>query len=255
MIEIKNLHVEIETDEGMKPILKGLNLKLDAGEVHALMGPNGSGKSTLAGVLMGDPRYKITQGSVIFNGEDITEMPVDEKAKKGIFLSFQNPIAVPGVNIRSFLRQAYNSIAESKSPKEKEKMSVLEFNEFLMQQANLLKIPSEFLDRYLNEGFSGGEKKKFEILQLMVLNPELAILDETDSGLDIDALRVISEGVNKFMQKGGKTVLIITHYKRILGYIKPSRVSIMLDGKIATTGAGELVDQLEEKGYGWIQED
>jgi len=249
MIEIKNLKVEIETDDGQKEILKGLNLNLGKGEIHALMGPNGSGKSTLANALMGDPRYKITSGEIIFDGENITEMVVNEKAKKGIFLSFQNPIAVPGVNIRNFLRQAYNSLNSDK------KMSVLEFNDFLLEQAKILKIPSKFLDRYLNQGFSGGEKKKFEILQLMILNPKLAVLDETDSGLDIDALKVISEGVNRFSKKGDKTVLIITHYKRILDYIKPSRVSIMLDGKIAVSGSGELVDQLEEKGYGWIGED
>ena len=249
MLEVKNLKVEIETDDGQKEILKGLNLNLGKGEIHALMGPNGSGKSTLANALMGDPRYKITSGEIIFDGENITEMVVNEKAKKGIFLSFQNPIAVPGVNIRNFLRQAYNSLNSDK------KMSVLEFNDFLLEQAKILKIPSKFLDRYLNQGFSGGEKKKFEILQLMILNPKLAVLDETDSGLDIDALKVISEGVNRFSKKGDKTVLIITHYKRILDYIKPSRVSIMLDGKIAVSGSGELVDQLEEKGYGWIGED
>lgn len=249
MLEVKNLHVEIETDNGSKEILRGLNLKLEKGIVHALMGPNGSGKSTLANVLMGDPRYKITEGEILLDGENITGMPVDEKAKKGIFLSFQNPIAVPGVNIRNFLRQAYNSVNADR------KMSVLEFNEFLSAQASDLKIPLEFLDRYLNQGFSGGEKKKFEILQLMVLNPRVAVLDETDSGLDIDALKVISEGVNRFTEKGEKTVLIITHYKRILDFVKPSRVSIMLDGKIAATGTGDLVDQLEEKGYGWIQED
>jgi len=252
MSEVKNLHASVKTSEGVKPILKGLNFSLGKREVHALMGPNGSGKSTLANVLMGDPRYSVTDGEIIFNGENITEMSVDEKAKKGIFLSFQNPIAVPGVNIRSFLRQAYNSLAEAQDRK---KMSVLEFNDFLKEQTSILKIPEEFLDRYLNQGFSGGEKKKFEILQLMILNPKLAILDETDSGLDIDALKVISEGVNKFMSKGGKTVLIITHYKRILDYINPSRVSIMIDGRIAVTGGGELPDQLEEKGYGWIQED
>lgn len=249
MIEIRNLHVSVKTDDGMKEILKDMNLILETGEVHALMGPNGSGKSTLANVLMGDPRYDITSGNILFNGEDITKMPVNEKAKKGIFLSFQNPIEVPGVSIRNFLRQAYNSTHSER------KLSVLEFNEFLNMKAHDLKLPQEFLDRYLNDGFSGGEKKKLEILQLLVLNPKIAILDETDSGLDIDALKTIAEGVNQFVSEGGKTVLIITHYNRILGYIGPSKVSIMINGKIVVSGGRELVDQLEEKGYGWIEED
>ncbi len=253
MLQIKNLRANVKVENSEKEILKGLNLELEQGEVHALMGPNGSGKSTLANVIMGDPGYNVTGGEIIFDGEDITEMPVNEKAKKGVFLSFQNPIAVPGVNIRNFLRQAYNSLHPEK------KLSVLEFNEFLNMKARNLKLPEEFLDRYLNDGFSGGEKKKLEILQLLVLNPRVAILDETDSGLDIDALKIIAEGVNEFMKSRTpsqeKTVLIITHYKRILDYINPSKVSIMIDGKIAVSGGPELVNQLEEKGYGWIEED
>ncbi len=249
MLEIKNLYASVELENNEKEILKGLNLTLKPGEVHALMGPNGSGKSTLANVLMGDPRYKITSGDIIFNNEDIKGMAVNEKAKRGIFLSFQNPIAVPGVNIRNFLRQAYNSVHPEK------KLSVLEFNEFLNIKARDLKLPEEFLDRYLNQGFSGGEKKKLEILQLLILDPKVAILDETDSGLDIDALKTIALGVNKFIDNGEKIVLIITHYKRILDYINPSKVSIIIDGKVSVSGGSELVDQLEEKGYGWIEED
>jgi len=249
-LEIKNLHVETETDSGKIEILKGLNLTLFPGEVHALMGPNGSGKSTLANVIMGDPKYKVTKGEILFNGENILELGIEERAKKGLFLSFQNPISVPGVNIRKFLRQAYNSL----NPESK--ISLLEFQEILEKKATDLKIDKDFLDRYLNEGFSGGEKKKLEILQLLVLNPTLAVLDETDSGLDIDSLKTISEGINTFKANGKeKTVLIITHYKRILNLIKPDKVSIMLEGKIAVSGEGELVDKLEEKGYSWIKED
>jgi len=249
MLEIKNLHVETKTDEGNLEILRGLNLTLKSGEVHALMGPNGSGKSTLANVLMGDPKYKVTNGEILLNGESILSLPVNKRAKKGIFLSFQAPTSVPGVNIRKFLRQAYNSINEEN------KISLLEFQEILEKTANSLNIDKSFLDRYLNDGFSGGEKKKLEILQLLVLNPTVAILDETDSGLDIDSLKTISEGINKFTKQEGKTVLIITHYKRILEHIKPEKVSIMIQGKITTSGDMDLVNHLEEKGYGWIEED
>jgi len=253
MLEIKNLHVEVETTDGNLEILKGLSLILKPGEVHALMGPNGSGKSTLANVIMGDPKYKVTKGEILLNGENIISLSPNERAKKGIFLSFQNPTSVPGVNIRKFLRQAYNSLAEGK---DKTKISLLEFQEVLERKATALKIDKTFLERYLNDGFSGGEKKKLEILQLLVLNPRVAILDETDSGLDIDALKTISDGVNTFKADGkNKIVLVITHYKRILNHIKPNRVSIMMDGKISVSGEGELADKLEEKGYSWIEED
>ncbi len=242
ILEIKNLYVEIEG----KKILKGLNLKLEKGKINALMGPNGSGKSTLSNVIMGHPKYKITEGKIYFKGKDITEMKVDEKAKLGLFLSFQYPTEVSGVGIPNFLRSSYNSV--------KGKTKLKEFKALLKEKAELLGVNDDFLGRYLNEGFSGGEKKKSEILQLLVLNPELAILDETDSGLDIDALRTVSRGVNKFMSKD-KTILIITHYKRILEHIKPDKVFIMIDGKIAMEGKSELVDHLEEKGYGWISTD
>jgi Fe-S cluster assembly ATP-binding protein len=250
ILEIKNLHVEIETDKANLEILKGPNLSLEKGKVHALMGPNGSGKSTLANVLMGDPKYKITEGEIVFNGEDLLSLSPEERAKRGVFLSFQNPTSVPGVNIRKFLRQAYNSL----NPESK--LSLLEFQNLLESKAEELNLEKSFLERYLNEGFSGGEKKKLEILQLLVLNPMLAILDETDSGLDIDALRTIAKGINSFMNSGeGKTILIITHYKRILDHIKPDKVSIMIQGKITTTGGVDLVDHLEEKGYNLIKED
>ena len=245
MIEIKNLHVEIEGKE----ILKGINLTLEKGKIHALMGPNGSGKSTLANVIMGHPRYKVTKGEILFDGENITELPPHERARKGIFLSFQYPTEVSGVTISTFLRTALNDLTS-----EEERLSVMDFRELLKEKLETLGITEEFADRYLNEGFSGGEKKKSEVLQMAMLNPKAAILDETDSGLDIDALKAVSEGVNKVMDKD-KVVLIITHYKRILEHIKPNKLSIMIDGKIALEGNSDLVDQLEEKGYGWIEQD
>ena len=240
MLEIKNLHVEFKGKE----ILRGLNLKLEKGKVHALMGPNGSGKTTLAHVLAGDPRYEVISGEITFNGKNVLGLSVSERAKLGLFLSFQNPIEIDGIKFLTFLRQAYNSL-------NKKKLSVLEFQEMLAEKAEELKIPKEFLSRYLNKGFSGGEKKKAEILQLLVLNPKMAILDETDSGLDIDSLKLVAKGINSFMNKD-KIVLIITHYKRILEYVKPDKVSIILNGKIVLEGGGGLVEQLEEKGYEWI---
>jgi len=245
MLEIKDLHVEIEGKE----ILKGVNLTLEKGKIHALMGPNGSGKSTLANVIMGHPTYKVTKGQILFNGEDITELPADERAKKGIFLSFQYPHEVSGVTISNFLRTALNNLKP-----EEERLSVMDFRELLKEKLETLGITEEFTERYLNEGFSGGEKKKSEILQMAVLNPKAAILDETDSGLDIDALKAVANGVNAVMNPD-KLILIITHYKRILEYIKPDKLSILIDGKIALEGGPDLVDQLEAKGYGWIEQD
>ena len=240
MLEIKNLHASYEG----KLILKGLNMKLEMGKVHALMGPNGSGKTTLSYVLMGHPKYKAESGGVFVDGKNILKMSPNERARKGLFLSFQNPVEISGVTIFSFLRQAYNSLKEKK-------MSLLEFRNLLKKKCKELGIDTEFLNRYLNQGFSGGEKKKAEILQMLVLNPKIVILDETDSGLDIDSLRVVAEGIKKFMSPE-KTILIITHYKRILDYVKPDRVSIISDGKIVAEGDSSLVAQLEEKGYGWI---
>jgi len=235
MLEIKNLHVSLKDKE----ILQGLNLKLEPGKIHALMGPNGSGKTTLAHVIMGDSKYNITEGEILSNGKNILPLSSNERAKLGLFLSFQNPIEIEGVKLSTFLRQAYNSIHERK-------LSILE------KKADELKIPKDFLSRYLNRGFSGGEKKKAEILQLLVLNPKIAILDETDSGLDIDSLKLVANGINKFMKKD-KIVLIITHYKRILEYVKPDKVSIIIKGKIAAEGNGKLVNHLEEKGYEWLK--
>lgn len=244
MLEIKNLHVEIEG----KKILSGINLKLESGKVHALMGPNGSGKSTLANVIMGHPKYEITKGEIIFNGKIINELSPDERAKLGIFLSFQYPSEVEGVTMSTFLRTALNSKLEKP-------IGVMDFRELLKNKLELLKASKGFEDRYLNQGFSGGEKKKSEIIQLAVLNPKLAILDETDSGLDVDALKAVGEGINALIKEDcEKTILIITHYKRILEHIIPDKLSILINGKIAIEGGSELVDQLEEKGYGWIEE-
>ena len=243
ILEIKDLHVSVE---GIK-ILKGVNLILELGKINALMGPNGSGKSTLANVLMGNPIYEITSGTILYNGEDITEMKVEDRAKKGIFLSFQYPQEISGVTISNFLRTVLNS-------RRKEKMPPVEFMKIMKEKMELLNMDPQFMKRYLNEGFSGGEKKRAEILQMLILDPKFAILDETDSGLDIDALRVVAEGVNKFM-KEDKCILIITHYKRILEYVKPDKLFILIKGKIALEGDASLVDQLEEKGYGWIEDE
>jgi Fe-S cluster assembly ATP-binding protein len=245
ILEIKNLSAEIEG----KKILDGVNLKLESGKVHVLMGPNGSGKSTLANVIIGNPKYKITEGQILFNEKDITNISPHERAKLGIFLSFQYPTEIEGVTISSFLREAYNSLHENK-------LSLLEFQELLEKNSEKLKTPEDFSSRYLNQGFSGGEKKKSEILQLLTLNPKLAILDETDSGLDIDSLKTVAEGVSDFMSNNQeKTVLIITHYKRVLNYINADKISVMRDGKIVLEGDAAIADKLEEKGYGWITEE
>src|SRR3989338_7590496 len=228
----------------VKEILKGINLKFEKGKIYALMGPNGSGKSTLAKIIMGDPNYKITKGKIVFNGEDIANLDPNQRAKKGIFLSFQNPSEIEGVTISNFLRIALNN-------QKNKKISVLDFHKLLKEKLKLLKMPENFSERYLNQNFSGGEKKKSEILQLSVLNPKAAILDETDSGLDIDALKTISSGVNALMNKE-KIIIVITHYKRILEYLKPDKLFVMIDGKIVLEGGHELVDQLEKKGYSWL---
>ena len=241
MLEIKNLRVEIEGKE----IIKGINLKFEKGKIYALMGPNGSGKSTLANVIMGNPEYKITKGKIFLNGKDITNLNPDQRAKNGIFLSFQNPSEIEGVTISNFLRMALNN---SKN----KKISVLDFHKLLKEKLKLLKMPENFSERYLNQGFSGGEKKKSEILQLNILNPKVAILDETDSGLDIDALKIISKGLNKLMDKE-KIIIVITHYKRILEYLKPDKIFIMKHGKIVLAGKSSLINKIEKKGYGWIE--
>jgi len=247
-LEIKNLHVSAEDKE----ILKGLDLEVARGEVHALMGPNGSGKSTLANALMGHPNLEITDGSILFDGEDITEAEPDERARSGLFMAFQYPVAIPGVTVTKYLRMVMNAHREARG---EEPISLKDFRKTVEAAMALTKVPKEFSTRYLNEGFSGGEKKRMEILQLALLLPKLAVLDETDSGLDIDALNTVAEGVNAVSGETGMGTLIITHYQRILHIVKPQFVHIMFEGRIVKEGGPELVDQLEERGYGWIKEE
>jgi len=247
-LEIRNLHASVEG----KPILKGVNLLVKQGEVHALMGPNGTGKSTLAYTIMGHPSYEVTAGQIIFKGEDLLDMDPDARARLGLFLAFQYPVAIPGVSVANFLRTALNARRRVENPADKG-MPIPEFRKLLKNKMDLLKVPNEFAGRYLNEGFSGGEKKRAEILQLATLEPEIAILDETDSGLDIDALRVVAEGVNALTGPNMGS-LVITHYQRLLNYIKPQVVHIMLDGRVVETGGPDLALHLEEKGYDWVRE-
>ncbi len=242
-LEIQNLHVRTEERE----ILKGVDLKVERGETHALMGPNGSGKSTLANTLMGNPTYEVTEGKIVLDGEDLTEADPDERARAGLFLAFQYPATIPGVSVANFLRMAVNARRE-------ENIKVKEFGQILGKNMELLKIDRAFTSRYLNEGFSGGEKKRAEILQLAMLAPDFAVLDETDSGLDIDALRIVSDGVNA-MRGDERGFLIITHYTRILSYVKPDFVHIMLDGQIVREGGSELAAELEDKGYEFVREE
>lgn len=240
-LEIRDLHVSIDNQE----VLKGIDLDVNIGEVHAVMGPNGSGKSTLAYALMGHPRYQVTKGTIKFKGQSVNELSADERAKLGLFLSFQYPQEVSGVTVSNFLRTAYCSV--------KKKVSVIEFQKLLKEKMALLKMDTSFTYRYLNEGFSGGEKKRAEILQLAVLEPSMAILDETDSGLDIDSIKIVANGVN---QLAGKSMgaIVITHYQRILDYIKPDKVHVLVDGKIVSSGGPELVQKLEKEGYDWARE-
>ena len=242
-LEIQNLHVRTEERE----ILHGVDLVINKGETHALMGPNGSGKSTLANTLMGNPTYEITEGKILLEGEDITEADPDDRAKAGLFLAFQYPVSIPGVSVANFLRTAINA-------KREEPIKVKEFGELLKRNVEVLRVDREFTSRYLNDGFSGGEKKRAEILQMAMLEPAYAVLDETDSGLDIDALRIVSDGVNA-LRGPNMGSLIITHYTRILGYVKPDFVHIMLNGRIVQEGGSELADTLEEKGYDWVREE
>lgn len=247
VLEIRNLHVNVED----KPILKGVNLIVKQGESHALMGPNGSGKSTLANVLLGHPAYQVTGGQLIFDGLDLLELEPDERSRLGLFLAFQYPVAIPGVTLANFLRQAINSRMKAVDPESKG-ISIPEFRRLLKAKMDYLQMDHSFAGRYLNEGFSGGEKKRAEVLQMATLEPKIAILDETDSGLDIDALRIVSEGVEKL--KGPNLgVLVITHYQRILNYIKPQQVHIMFDGQIVENGGPDLALKLEEHGYDWVR--
>lgn len=245
MLEIKNLHARIE--DGAE-ILKGINLEIKPGEVHAIMGPNGAGKSTLSSVIAGREDYEVTDGEILFEGEDIIEDAPEERAQKGIFMSFQYPVEIPGVSVTNFIKTAIN---ETRKANGLEEMPAKEMLKQIREKSELLGIKKDFLSRSLNEGFSGGEKKRNEIFQMLMLNPKLAILDETDSGLDIDALRIVSEGVNAFKNEGN-AVLLITHYQRLLNYIQPDFVHVLADGKIIKTGGKELALELEEKGYDWL---
>ncbi|MDP2995395.1 MAG: Fe-S cluster assembly ATPase SufC [Anaerolineales bacterium] len=245
---IKNLHVSIENKE----ILKGVDLTVKQGEIHAMMGPNATGKSTLAYTLMGHPSYTVTGGEIWFKGKNLLELATDERSRLGLFLAFQYPVAIPGVTVANFLRSAVNSRRRLVTPEDKG-MPILEFRKMLKEKMELLKMDSAFAGRYLNDGFSGGEKKRTEILQMATLKPEIAILDETDSGLDIDALRIVAESVN-VLSGPELGVLVITHYQRLLNYIKPQFVHIMLGGKIVESGGPDLALQLEERGYDWVRE-
>lgn len=245
LLEIKDLHAGIEGRE----ILKGLNLTVKAGEVHAIMGPNGSGKSTLSKVLAGHPTYEVLSGEVLFEGKNLLELEPDERAREGVFLAFQYPVEVPGVSNSQFLRLAYN---EKMKHHGLEELDPLEFNDYLTEKAKVVEMDKSFFKRSVNEGFSGGEKKRNEILQMAVLEPKLAILDETDSGLDIDALRIVAEGVNK-LRSSENGIILVTHYQRLLNYIQPDFVHVLAGGKIVKEGGKELALELEEKGYDWVK--
>ncbi len=247
MLKINNLHAGIEDNE----ILKGINLEVNAGEVHAIMGPNGSGKSTLAAVIAGKEEYEVTQGNVVLDGEDLEDAAPEERAHKGIFLSFQYPVEIPGVSVTNFIKTAIN---ETRKAKGLEDMPANEMLKLLRETSESLEIDRKFLSRFLNEGFSGGEKKRNEIFQMAMLEPKLAILDETDSGLDIDALRIVANGVNKLKSKDN-AVIVITHYQRLLDYIVPDFVHVLHEGKIVKSGDKELAHELEDKGYDWIKQE
>lgn len=244
LLEIRNLHARVE--EGEAEILKGVDLVVEAGQVHALMGPNGSGKSTLAKVIAGHPGYEVTEGEILYRGRDILELEPDERSRAGIFLAFQYPAEIPGVSIANFLRTALNARLD-----EGEELDVFEFQARLTEKMKLLEVDESFATRYVNDGFSGGEKKRNEIFQMALLEPKLAILDETDSGLDIDALRVVADGVNA-LRSPERSMIVVTHYQRLLDYIQPDHVHVLAKGRIIRSGGKELALELEEKGYGWI---
>ncbi len=247
MLSIKNLHASVED----KDILKGINLEVKAGEVHAIMGPNGSGKSTLASVIAGKEEYEVQEGEILLEGEDIDELAAEERAHKGVFLSFQYPVEIPGVSVTNFMKTAIN---ETRKARGLEDMPAKDMLKMIREKSELLEIDRKFLSRSLNEGFSGGEKKRNEIFQMAMLEPKLAILDETDSGLDIDALRIVANGVNKLKSKDN-AVVVITHYQRLLEHIVPDFVHVLYNGKIVKSGGKELAHELEEKGYDWIKEE
>jgi Fe-S cluster assembly ATP-binding protein len=245
MLEIKNLHAGIDGKE----ILKGLSLEIGEGEVHAIMGPNGSGKSTLANVLAGRPKYEVTAGSVTYEGKDLLSMPTEERAREGVFLAMQYPVEIPGVNNIYFLKAAYNAIRKHRG---EEELDAVEFLQLVRKKMKVVDLDESFLNRGVNEGFSGGEKKRNEIFQMAVLDPKLAILDETDSGLDIDALRIVAEGVNA-LRSEKHSVLVITHYQRLLRYLVPDVVHVLANGQIVKSGGKELAEELEQKGYEWLE--
>jgi Fe-S cluster assembly ATP-binding protein len=249
LLEIENLHVGVEGED--IHILKGVDLTLDTGDLHAIMGPNGSGKSTLASVLAGREEYEVLEGSIRYDGEDLLELEPEERAEEGIFLAFQYPVELPGVSMTNFLKEAVNSVREARG---QEELSSAEFLKQMRERADMLGLNADLTKRSVNEGFSGGEKKRNEIFQLAMLEPRLAILDETDSGLDIDALKSVADGVNK-LRDGDRGFLVITHYERILQYIVPDRVHVMMDGRIARSGDKDLAETLEEHGYEWIREE
>ena len=246
LLEVKDLHAGIEGKE----ILKGLNLQVNKGEVHAIMGPNGSGKSTLSKVLAGHPSYEVISGEVIYDGKNLLELEPDERAREGVFMAFQYPVEVPGVSNSQFLRLAYNQKMKHIG---EEELDPLEFNDYLKEKAKVVEMSSEFFKRSVNEGFSGGEKKRNEILQMAVLEPKLAVLDETDSGLDIDALRIVAEGVNK-LRSENNAIILVTHYQRLLNFIVPDVVHVLANGRIVKEGGKELAHELEERGYDWVKE-
>ncbi|KQC32458.1 cysteine desulfurase [Nonlabens sp. YIK11] len=247
MLKVKNLHATIDGKE----ILRGINLEVKAGEVHAIMGPNGSGKSTLANVIAGREEYEMSEGEISMNDEDITELDPEERAHRGVFLSFQYPVEIPGVSVTNFMKTAIN---ETRKAQGKDEMPAKDMLKMIREKSELLEIDRKFLSRSLNEGFSGGEKKRNEVFQMAMLEPKLAILDETDSGLDIDALRIVANGVNKLRSKDNATI-VITHYQRLLDYIVPDYVHVLFNGRIVKSGGKELAHELEERGYDWIKEE
>lgn len=251
MLTVKDLFVNVNADEGGREILKGINLQVNTGEVHAIMGPNGSGKSTLANVIAGKDGYEVASGEILYDGKNLLDINVEDRARKGIFLAFQYPVEIPGVSNATFLKSALNEIRKSKSEQE---LDSREFLSYMREKMKTVEMDAELINRPVNQGFSGGEKKKNEIFQLTVLNPKLALLDETDSGLDIDALKIVANGVNKFRSKNN-AVVVVTHYQRLLNYIVPDFVHVLVDGKIVKSGGKELALKLEEKGYDWVKDE
>ncbi len=251
MLIIKDLFVSVESDEDKREILKGINLQVNTGEVHAIMGPNGSGKSTLANVIAGKDSYEVTSGEILYEGKNLLEMAPEERAREGVFLAFQYPVEIPGVSNATFLKTALNEIRKSRGEQE---LDAREFLLYMREKTKTVGMDESLINRSVNQGFSGGEKKRNEIFQMAVLNPRLAVLDETDSGLDIDALKIVADGVNKFRSKNN-AVIVVTHYQRLLNYIIPDFVHVLVDGKIVKSGTKELALELEEKGYDWVRDE